>query len=332
MMKKRGKQIIEASVVMALVIIVTFLAIGGVLALDVEQTVRVNVLAGNISLFSPVESNIYTNRMVPINISMNSEVDYFRYIDNGGRARTLCRRCDEYGFNRLKRKSFDDGVHSLDVIGVFPNGEIVDNVNFVVDTKNPRIRRTLPRQRRFGDGVFSFKFQEANPVESWLNYGNSVVGYRNVSIDLGVNGVGGDCFLERSNTLCEKWVNLSDYDGGEVSYWFNLTDIVGNGVESKKVDRIKVDVSVPVVNVFDYVVDGRRVEFMFDVSDANFDEINYIDYNDNNPKWKRLCSRLRNGVCEIRKSFRRGEHNLSFEVLDEVENSVVIDGVGFVVG
>ena len=337
MMKKRGRQIIEVSVFVSLAVIIGMVVLGGVLALDVEQTVRVNVLAGEIDVISPASGIVYDSRMVPINLSMNSEVDYFRYVDNGGRMRTLCRGCDEYGADRVRRKPFDDGAHTLDVIGVFPTGEIVKTVEFIIDSKDPKIRKTLPRRRKFSDGVFSVTFQEANPVESWLIYGNDAVGFRNVSLNLSVVDSGvedevvvGDCFLDRRNTECEKWVNLTDYDGSEVSYWFNLSDIAGNEIESKKVGMVEVDISAPVVSEFDYVINGRRVEFMFKVSDPNFDEINYINHNDRNPRWRRFCSRLdRDDVCEKRTSFRVGDHNLSFDVIDEVGNNLLMNDVVF---
>ncbi len=44
---------------------------------------------------------------------------------------------------------------------------------------------------------------------------------------------------------------------------------------------------------------------------------------------KRLCSRLRDGRCEKRKSFGRGKHNLTITVLDEAGNSYVIENVNF---
>ncbi|MEK6862264.1 MAG: hypothetical protein AABY07_09955, partial [Nanoarchaeota archaeon] len=78
----------------------------------------------------------------------------------------------------------------------------------------------------------------------------------------------------------------------------------------------------PEINSFSHEIDRRRVTFIFDITEDNFDEINYIDYSDTKPRERRLCSRLRDGICEIRKTFSRGEHNLTFTILDEAGNSV----------
>ena len=66
----------------------------------------------------------------------------------------------------------------------------------------------------------------------------------------------------------------------------------------------------------------RYIYFEFDVTEKNFDEITYIDWNDRRPRERRLCSRLRDGRCEKKKSFRRGEHNLTIYIKDKAGNSV----------
>lgn len=80
--------------------------------------------------------------------------------------------------------------------------------------------------------------------------------------------------------------------------------------------------TIPILNYFNYSIDRRRVEFIFNVTEINFDEINYIDWNGRRPRERRLCSRLRYGICEKRKSFRTSEHNLTITVLDNAGNSI----------
>ena len=48
--------------------------IGSVLASTVEQQVTVTILPGAIDIYSPVQDAIYTDRMVPINLSMSAEL------------------------------------------------------------------------------------------------------------------------------------------------------------------------------------------------------------------------------------------------------------------
>ena len=91
---------------------------------------------------------------------------------------------------------------------------------------------------------------------------------------------------------------------------------------------VNVDVSSPVINNFNYTIDRRYVTFLFNITELNFDEINYIDYSEGErARERRLCTRLRDNICERRKSFREGEHNLSFEVIDEAGNSALQDNV-----
>src|SRR3989338_1616631 len=152
--------------------------IGNVLASTVEQQVTVTILPGAIDIYSPVQDAIYTERMVPINLSMSAEVLRFEYFEDSDGPGTLCRRCSEYGYSKLKRKPFDDGFIQMKIVAVFEQGEVYGYKNFTVDTTKPKITKTEPA-RGFATGMFSVEYQEANPTEIWLNYGNDAVGFRN---------------------------------------------------------------------------------------------------------------------------------------------------------
>ena len=162
----------------------------------------------NLQIFSPVEGSLYLTRMIPINISMDHPVNFFKYSkhysDNGGRFVTLCRNCNDYGFNKLKRKPFDEGFHNL-VIMISSHGEkVYKSVNFTVDSRKPRIRKTYPK-RGFADGYFELEFQEENPKSVFLNYGNDITGWRAAELDVG------ECYPKRRYTVCNVSVGLGDY-------------------------------------------------------------------------------------------------------------------------
>jgi len=108
-----------------------------------------------------------------------------------------------------------------------------------------------------------------------------------------------------------------------------LRDIVNNSDESRH-NKVAIDTTPPVLNSFDYLIDGRRVDFIFNVTETNFDEIDYIDFNDSRPRERRLCSRLKDEICEVKKSFRSGEHHLTITVLDKAGNSV-LEEISFLV-
>jgi hypothetical protein len=305
-----------------LILMLGILLVGTVIALEMEQTVTVTVLSGAIEVHSPIHNSVYDHRMVPVNLTMSSEVNYFKYSDNGGNFRTLCRECDEYGSERLKRKPFDDGAHQLIIKAMFDSGDIFHYANFTVDTKDPKITSTMPR-RGFADGWFSIDYKEQNPTSMFLNYGNDLVGWRSQEVDLE------DCYSPRRNKdRCDVEVNLSDYDLQEIKYWFNLTDLT-NAYDDSRPRAIEVDVSPPRIDYFNYTRAGRSTYMNINITEENFDKILYIDYADKRPKWRTLCSRLRNKACEKRKLFREGERNISINVLDEALNSAMIENIIF---
>ena len=103
-----------------------------------------------------------------------------------------------------------------------------------------------------------------------------------------------------------------------------LYDMVANNEDVSKVVTVDVDTVDPLVKHKEWMLDSRKVSFVFDVEESYFDEIVYIDEEDRRPRWKRLCSRLDLGRCDPTKSFRRGPHKLDIVVFDEAGNSASI--------
>jgi hypothetical protein len=250
--------------------------------------------------------------------SLNEEVEILEYKDNSDvhpRFRRLCRGCDSYS----RDKSFKDGWHNLTFRATL-NPIVEANVSFFVDSKDPLIRGTSPT-RGFIDSKIDVEFQELNPDKLLLTYGNES---DLVIIEINISE---DCVLDR-NYECTTSLNLSYFNGGEIFYWFNLTDVAGNYDISRERD-VTVDTIAPEINSFNLTVLGRKAEFVFNITELNFEEVNYIDYEDRRPRERRLCNRLKEGICEKTKTFRSGDHNLTINVLDEAGNFDVIDGVLF---
>ncbi len=278
-----------------------------------EQQVIANVVFGEMQIYSPIEGKVYNNRMIPINITMNdySIFKYAKYSDNGDPYVTLCRNCDEYGYSKLKRKPFSDGFHRMGIKVEFEDGPEYSYVEFFVDSRKPRIRRTEPR-RGFAFGLFEVEFDEENPEEVWLNYGNDLTGWESKELDLS------ECVKGRRGTICEIWIDLDRFDGQEIEYWFNITDIAENKDESKH-EFVKVDNTAPIINSVKYIADKRRGEIIVDITEANLDKIEYIDNNDDRARWRTLCRRLDrdDGLCHGRARFRDGTHNVTLKAIDE---------------
>ena len=127
------------------------------------------------------------------------------------------------------------------------------------------------------------------------------------------------CNAPGKNVICNLSVNLSAYDGQEINYSINMTD-VANGTASTKPIKVLVDTTPPVINFFNHSINKKTVEFTIHVTETNFDEVNYIDLSQSSPKVKNLCSKLDNGVCKKTKTFSKGDHNITINVLDKAGN------------
>ena len=260
---------------------------------------------------NPINNSVYNKRAVLLDLQVNEESD-LSYTDNNdedGRWKNICQGCLSYNNSR----SFDEGWNNItikaeDVLG---NPSFFD-VFFFVDSKKPIIKKTEPRNNAYASGEFIVTYYEENPEDVWLNYGNNATGNRSVKL---LGCLGG------KREECEINVSLADYDGQEIEYWFNITDIAGYFVKSR-IGKVKVDVTAPVINYLNYDIIGRYVYFNISITEQNFDVIEYYDNNDLKPRWRRLCSRLRNGSCVVRKIFSYGNHSLDIQVTDKAGNSV----------
>ena len=283
----------------------------------------------DIFLVSP-NQNIYFLRSIQFNLTTDMDVDELSYIDfsdSKPREIRLCINCNQSGYSRRLVKSFNDGYHNLSFIARQNNTIITKNISFLVDTIKPRIVRTSPT-RGFSNGVFNVEFREDNPRELILYYGNSVLRSKNISINQ-------DCVLDRTTYKCQVSTNLSEFNGQQISYWFSLKDIAGNQ-DTSRVNELDVDLTPPILNnPNSFWTQGtgvyrRYIYFNFNITEPNFDEVDYIDWDARTPRQTRLCSNMRNGVCSTRKSFSSGSHNLTITILDDAGNSIT-KNIGFVI-
>jgi len=267
--------------------------------------------APEVGINFPVEGEVYTSRRIDVEISMSENSRLEKYDASRNR---WSKMCSSYCFDYSRSLSFSEGEQELTVRATDSSGNSNEaSVSFFVDSKDPRVSRTYPR-RGFADGSFEVQFKEDNPVELVLHYGNSAKGYRSSELN-----IESDCYIERGKYYCDTEVNLNYYHGGEIEYWFVLEDIAGN-VDESKVVEVAVDTVDPVFES-SYDFDGRYVYFEFEVDEENFDEISYSYIDERGrERERRLCSRLREGFCEKRVSFKEGSYELDILVLDEAGN------------
>ncbi len=282
----------------------------------------------SMEIFSP-QQRVYNSSRINLEVSSYKKcdmaysdyiLDFLEFIKNeqnysfptDKRPTTLCKDCNEYN----RSKTFSDGFHYVYVQCL--NEPVINKSEiFLIDDTKPRISSSSPKRNEFTNGSnFIIKYTEEYPTAFLLNV-SSLVEYK-YSEFYGINNT---CPAGR-NKECFFSINLNSYNNQEVEYSFLIQDIAEQVVQSKPV-KIKVDTIPPKLNNPSnfWEQDGKYIKFIFDVTETNFDEITYIDHKDNRPREIRLCSRLRYDTCEAKKSFMKGNHNLTISIKDKAGNS-----------
>src|SRR3989344_5186919 len=276
-------------------------------------TTELDTTPPNLTLISPEEGKVYNSRSVLLDLKSNEIADiyYKSIIDNGNTWSPVCVSCLSYN----RTRSFTEGLNVL----MFRAKDVVDNANyynvsFTVDSRLPRITKTAPRSG-YASGLFEVEFDEANPAKPELIYGNDLTGFSSALLNLSA------CVPAARGLSCQTYVNLSEYNEGKIEYYFSLTDIAGNSVKSRST-KLKVDTLAPKINSLSYSFD-RSIYLILNITEKNLEEVNYIDLSDTSgrARWRKLCSRLTNGICESRVSFSDGPHEIEVLVLDEAGNN-----------
>ncbi len=283
------------------------------------------IIPKEITIISPTIDNFYSSKKIPFVINTTKPFD-LEYLDNTfdteefleiiklNESKLFEGRFKKLGKNISKFdeiSNFKEGIHVLTVRDI-NNINNSDVTLFFVDTKEPRITSLEPR-KGFLNGTFEIEFIEELPQALFLYYGNPIENKAIEPFD--------ECVLDRGKFSCNLKINLNNFDGKEIEYWTEVIDVNQKKGASKRI-KLEVDTTFPKINSFDYTVDKKRVNFLFSIDEKNFEEINYIDLNEKNARRKVLCSRIKNGICEVSKSFRSGNHNLNIQVLDKAENFI----------
>jgi len=256
---------------------------------------------------SPI-NGVYSNKNILLDIFSNynpGDITY-SYLDNRGKVIKvkLCSKCNTYN----KTKSFKDEVYNLTItIGNKSQDFSSKQLSFLVDSTAPKISKVLPN-KGFTNGNFTVQFKEENPKKLVLTFENQ---YRIIDINK-------ECIKEKGDGYCNTFADLSSFNGKEISYYFNITDIASKSTTSKPVKLI-VDTTIPTAKI-NWTINKGKVNFVLEVTETNFDEISYIDLSDNKPKEVILCSKLKDNMCKSTKTFKTGIHNLVVYVKDKAGN------------
>ena len=212
----------------------------GQLSSSEEQTVTVTVVPGKLKLYSPIEEFIYNSRIVYLNLTLtsNATLRYARVtLDSHGNCLdcdehilvTICTQCQEYGFYNYKIKPFDDGKQTVWFHTIFQSGSIDTFVNFTIDFKKPIIHSIQPKFNSMKNHTFIIEYSEENLQSITLFYGKGSTIKSLTRLDC----------KKGNNQKCLFSVNLSEFNGKEIKFWFEVTDYF-NTVTSKE-KKILVD-------------------------------------------------------------------------------------------
>jgi hypothetical protein len=263
-----------------------------------------------LTINSPVDNQIYNTKQVVFDLTTDEPASIL-YTDNIN-GRGVWKKIAS-GVTAYKRGvSFKDGLNDITIRAADKNGNSIDIIRkFTVDSTKPKIKKTFPK-KGFADGNFEVQFAEKNPTSLKLNYGDKIV---NLNLD--------SCTIEKGINSCKIKIDLSSFNNQKIDYWFTLTDIANNVVESKPVS-INVDTSNPIINNPDsmYTQNGKNIFFSIDITEPNLESVSYIDNSAKKPKFTKLCSSLKNGICTKKVSFSIGNHDLDIQVIDSAGNSV----------
>ncbi|MDD5193671.1 MAG: hypothetical protein PHF67_03725 [Candidatus Nanoarchaeia archaeon] len=252
----------------------------------------------NLVIKNPIEDT-YNYKKLNLNLDSNVVLSKLEFSEKNSRWTTLCTNCKSYN----KQKSFNDGSYDLTFRGTLTGGQTIFNqTSFTIDTKDPKILKTEPKNKDFARGNFYVKYSEDNLKEITLFYGNKGITKNDTECPSGKNQ---ECFFN---------VDLSSFDGQTISYYFAVTDIAKNKDDSRK-QTVIVDKTAPIINNPDsfWTTDGKYIYFDISIIEKNFDEaVLSYDYHGRTNE-KKLCSNLKYGKCSYK--FRINNQYSNFKLI-----------------
>ncbi len=227
----------------------------------------------------------------------------------------LCKDTKEC-VKRVNSAPIKEGVNMISIKAVNSTGSTINqSIEVKIDSTKPVISEVSPKSG-FATGNFTAKIIEENlnKTTARLKYKTAIGKIQDASTTC--DGP------ENKKQNCSAYIDLDAYDGKEIVYWFEATDMAGNKAVSKKTS-LKVDITKPVIKYSNFsstrFSDKYDIAtFILDIDEANFKN---VSYQDNGSKWIVLCNSLKNGRCVAKAKFAKGEHDLIVRVSDKAGNT-----------
>ena len=276
-----------------------------------EWFFTVNIDEFNIDILYPDDETVFNKRRVLFNVQVDRIIDLLE-IGINGKFSKMCIDCNYFN----KTRTLKEGLNNITVRAKNYGNVVEEDLQIYVDTKEPKIRKTLPLTTQVTNGSFYIKYSESNLQFIKLYY-NVTNGSYITNLD---NCESGD------NEGCSIIIDLNQYNMDKLSYYFEISDKI-NIVRSKILNNILIDTDTPsIVRIEpeDNAVYGNIIPF--DISSSENASISYIDHLMNKPILKNLCRNCDHIAKNI--TFSGGTHNVTFIVKDQAGN-IGINEVSF---
>jgi len=294
----------------------------------------------SLTLINPQNNDLYGSKDVQVQLTADSKsLFYYAEIGNSGKWNKIC---PSFGLECSKKIKFKEGINDLLFKAVDSNGasSYTEEVIFTIDSVKPVILKISSNGAITKGDLFSVTYNKddrssgqefMNEITLFYGKGDSI---QTVSLSDCLTGMNQHCDFEN--------VDVSSFEGETIDYWFNVSTL-SHSVLSKKA-RVKVDTTAPEIEALTEGVNqiissqlyhdsknqvsSRKVKFILDITEANFDRVKYVDSNDcgyNVLPSQVLCTRLSVGRCVVTKNFCVGHHDLVITALDKAGNTGTIE-------
>lgn len=292
-----------------------------------NQTTEFDLTPPVLTIQSPENnpSKYYSSRKITLQFSLNEVADvYYKDLNKNTATWTrVCTKCQAGSPSNpsyILNRSFSEGENNLMFKAVDLSGnEATQQIKFKVDSVSPRIYKTYPISGKFAEGDFEVQFKEANPKRVTLYYGGKS---KNLNIandcEPGISG----------KTNCDTSVNLNEFNGQEIEYYFEIEDVAGRTYKSRTT-KIKVDTLAPIIkNPTNFFTQGegrysRYVTFNMSIIESNLYKVTYTETSKPNSV-RTMCTRLVQGNCFKKVSFLPGDHSITIQISDKAGHSIAV--------
>jgi hypothetical protein len=292
--------------------------IAGELAQSRGVSFNVDTVAPVMGVHKP-DQELYSTRLVPFDIIVQDAfpvtLSYIDAQDARPREVTLARNVYDFQTSR----PFSDGLHELTIYARDPAGNEAEHEwAFRVDSMPPRILRSEPRNRAYGNEHFTAFYTELNPATLSLWYKEE--GQAEFKVKEKHDCTGG------TSESCT--ITVPGIQNGQVEYYFALTDIVGGESVQRMPQVVTIDTVAPgltVVSPESTPYNSRLVRFT--VHSTEEATLEYIDHASPFPIWRRLATRVTDYSRDL--GFSYGPHEVQIRLTDQAGNEAVSAPIAF---